>query len=517
MLDQNEFQPGFPQWTELGQVTGLDPLGMQRPIEVVYQSLLPGISTITLRLRYYSFFPWLLDAYARRSGSTALEDFRIFQRRAEALFALICARGDYEPGVAGIEWALRAVSGIGSDPSMDQIIDFSDGAAPDASPDNRYLKNKGGAFGGIYASQLREMNLIRMDDPDLPVPYCLNAAMPLAEAMQNELGDLAEVFLAAVEEGRVTVEDLDRLAPLKPSRIREGSSEQAALVAILTGRQQNAGASDALRRQTLLKLLELSKALGRAPRADDAKWAWFETNDRDRSDDDNGVLGLWSLYQASDLMRLAYEGILSAGLRILNRAPFSRQPLTTLVADIAEFSGIDATESWSDTLTALSAKAAPETTARNAQARLLDAEKTGEDADEIRAALELIGALWAKREDYRPETMRWLRAADHFRSYATELRYFEDLLDRPTGSALSAIISERIIKRHLWVASRKFRNQRAYTFLMEPDDGMLRYRTGFTVSPSSPRIDQAVQFLRDAKLLNDDGPTTLGLSEIERQ
>lgn len=51
-----ELGPGFPEWTELGQDSGLDPLGMQRPIESIYQSLLPGISTITLRFRYYAFF-----------------------------------------------------------------------------------------------------------------------------------------------------------------------------------------------------------------------------------------------------------------------------------------------------------------------------------------------------------------------------------------------------------------------------------------------------------------------------
>jgi len=79
------------------------------------------------------------------------------------------------------------------------------------------------------------------------------------------------------------------------------------------------------------------------------------------------------------------------------------------------------------------------------------------------------------------------------------------------------MISSRVIKRHLWVASRKFRNQKAYTFLMEPDDGQLRFRSRFSVSPSSPRIDQAVQFLHDAKLLDDKGPTSLGLAEIERQ
>src|SRR3546814_18982960 len=37
-----ELGQGFPEWTELGQDSGLDPLGMQRPNEVIYQSLVTG-------------------------------------------------------------------------------------------------------------------------------------------------------------------------------------------------------------------------------------------------------------------------------------------------------------------------------------------------------------------------------------------------------------------------------------------------------------------------------------------
>lgn len=55
-MDEIHLGPGFRVWSERGQETGLDSLRMQRLIELVYQSLLPGISTITLRLRYYSFF-----------------------------------------------------------------------------------------------------------------------------------------------------------------------------------------------------------------------------------------------------------------------------------------------------------------------------------------------------------------------------------------------------------------------------------------------------------------------------
>ena len=131
MLDKTDLGPGFPEWTDIGQQTGLDPLGMQRPIELIYQSLLPGISTITLRLRYYSFFAWLLEAYAKKQGVTnEFEAFRRFQRRAEALFALTCARGDFELGVAGIDWANRQLGLINSE-NTDAMIDFRTGADPE--------------------------------------------------------------------------------------------------------------------------------------------------------------------------------------------------------------------------------------------------------------------------------------------------------------------------------------------------------------------------------------------------
>ena len=56
----------LPQWTSKIEKRGLDPLGMQNSGVVLYQALLPGISNVTLRMRYYGFFCWLSDAYARR-------------------------------------------------------------------------------------------------------------------------------------------------------------------------------------------------------------------------------------------------------------------------------------------------------------------------------------------------------------------------------------------------------------------------------------------------------------------
>jgi hypothetical protein len=104
---------GLPAWTEIGQIAGLDPLGMARPTEAVYQSLLRGISTITNRLRYYSFFLWLLDSYARKNGDTDPATFFRFQRRSEGLFALIGVSGVNDIGLTGANWSLTLLAQSG--------------------------------------------------------------------------------------------------------------------------------------------------------------------------------------------------------------------------------------------------------------------------------------------------------------------------------------------------------------------------------------------------------------------
>jgi hypothetical protein len=52
-----------PEWTQVRQKGGLDPLGLQAPSIRLYQALVPGISNVTLRTRYYGFYPWLSEEY----------------------------------------------------------------------------------------------------------------------------------------------------------------------------------------------------------------------------------------------------------------------------------------------------------------------------------------------------------------------------------------------------------------------------------------------------------------------
>lgn len=516
LVEQFDLGPGFPEWTEIGQDTGLDPLAMQRPIELVFQSLLPGISTITLRLRYYSFFAWLLEAYAKRKGVTSdYASFRRFHRKAEALYALTCARGEVELGVAGIDWARRQLEKIGAS-HPDAVIDFREAADPTSDVNVRYLRNIGGAFGAIYASQMQEMGLIKLDDRDMPVPFCKDPGLALAESFQISVGDLTEVFLGAVDAGEVSVETLDRLAPLKPSKIEPGSQEQQALSEILMGRHAKARPSDKTRNETLRMLLHVGQHVGRPPRSEETKWIWFGARAGDEEADHKSDLqAVWALYQTSDLLRLAYETFLMASLNFLRHAPRQRASLGAIVENLVELANPPENLSLRDWFSVLADGTDAENLAKTSATLMQAGLAEGDDQKAVQSAWSLIAALMIKGNAFDDGILTWLGSAGHFQSLVTEKRFIETRSELPAVTATAQILADRILRRHLWVASRKFRNQKAYTYLFEPDDGALRYRGQFRVAPSSPRIDQAVQFLRDVGFLDPEGVTEIGRPELE--
>ena len=287
---------------------------MQRPVEVLFQSLVPGISTITLRLRYYSFFVWVLEAFAKVEQENDPRAFNTFHRRAEVLLALASAREGSEVGVTGIDWASRRLSEAEEDESKDEVIAFDKAADPDAPLEDRYLRNKGGAFGAIYSTQMYDMDLVELYDDDIRIPYCTSAALPLAEAFEEAVGPRSREFLEVLVAGKASFSQLDDFATFLPSRVEPGSAEQTALVDALLGRLGQPSIANARRRETLRLVLSRAKAATNIPRTDELKWEFFELADEPGDSLSSEVCEAWALYQASDLLRLAYECLLKASL-----------------------------------------------------------------------------------------------------------------------------------------------------------------------------------------------------------
>ena len=102
-----------PFWvTNANFVRGRDPLGMQNSSISVYSKLLPGMTNLTLRLRYYGMYLWLLDEYHNLPKDHELhinaEGQYNFIRRAELLLAyLMVNQYENEQSIIGSDYASR--------------------------------------------------------------------------------------------------------------------------------------------------------------------------------------------------------------------------------------------------------------------------------------------------------------------------------------------------------------------------------------------------------------------------
>src|SRR4030095_3386246 len=73
-------------------IEGLDHLGIEVVSANIYGNLLPGITNVTDRARYYSFYPWVLHRYAQgRPERTNRAGWLTWFRRLEFAYAIACA------------------------------------------------------------------------------------------------------------------------------------------------------------------------------------------------------------------------------------------------------------------------------------------------------------------------------------------------------------------------------------------------------------------------------------------
>ncbi len=203
-----------PFWAKSGNYTrGRDPLGVQNSSISVYASLLPGMTNLTLRLRYYGLYLWLLDEYHKLPAESPFrEDFNsqyTFIRRAELIVAILM-RSKF-PNEQSI---------IGSNFAKENYNDFKDSGTfnirkgADKNKDTErysvYWDYISGALGQYYAGSLIALNLIEMREG-----FFLRTeekGVELANAYRTSISHNAvELFLKRIIEGKLKLSDIDKL------------------------------------------------------------------------------------------------------------------------------------------------------------------------------------------------------------------------------------------------------------------------------------------------------------------
>ena len=502
----------LPEWTDYRKKRGLDPLGMQSSSVATYQRLVPGMSNVTLRMRYYGLYAWLCRHYAREVRDTNPKTWQLFVRRAEALYALIAAHRGGETGVAGTLWATAALASGATD------LDFATASEPGI--EGGYLKQAWGAYGAAYASQLYEIGIFaEAQGHEIPVPSD-TIGDTLAKAFGDAVAPVADHFFRVHHEGRASRSDLDQLTVLAPSEIRDGGSECESYRDLLFARHDSFRPNDAERRRTLLLLLHVANHLKKIPRAEDIRWVLYRDPELDESPFILPSAELqahqmrWRIYQANDLIHIVYETLLKYLLDLLEAHP-SGITSASLINEAINNLRL-ATGSWPQTWQQyLDETLLDNATIEERLTKTLMRETRLEGTCSTACAWQAVALLavvcnrtHSFREQIRNELGHLNPTLSH--SVLTETNFLDAMADTNFDHVLHQVFEKRILKQHLWVALRKLRYQGDYTFLVESDDGQIRLRTKDGPVYTNPRLGPAVTFLKDTYLIDEQGLTKHG-------
>jgi hypothetical protein len=193
-------------------IGGLDHLGTQAPCVLIYGQLLPGITNVTDRARYYSFYPWLIWSIDQRYPDDKDEaEFVERFRRADCLFTLIaehhaqCTDRDNErhgTGMVGRQKLVGAVQRLGDDESL-KLPSFTAKDSP-----QRYFLNRMGGLGQYYAGTLSDLSILEGTKKPW-YRYTSEIGKPLAEAFDKSV--LSNDFWKVVDSGEVSHDELEAL------------------------------------------------------------------------------------------------------------------------------------------------------------------------------------------------------------------------------------------------------------------------------------------------------------------
>lgn len=512
-------------------IGGLDHLGTQAPCVLIYSQLLPGITNVTDRARYYSFYPWFLWSFDQRYPKDK-EKFIEFFRRADCLFTLIAEqharKTDHDQerhgtAMVGRNQLVPAITQL----EAGSILRLSDYTDKDSSL--RYFKNQLGGLGQYYAGTLS--NLLLISPLEKPwMSYTKEYGEPLAKSFASNIDE--DKFWELVEKNEVTLEDLDSLNFLCPCMLTQSISECSSLVDMYFDTSQRYGDEGAQRKKSfglILNLIQSFTNLGSGIDLDESIFracVYSKTLPGGKPweipQDFSETLSCWALYERNDLLSISFQTVFAILLRTLQPQEWSQHQTYKSVEEFsvafANSEDVKTTieslnaKTFEDLIVSLSQNGPALTGWEDENHELSIAKKmlTGWNRNEntsviLTAAIKML-VLLASRDDHNQPPYGSLAIShDALLDYPINLSSFRAKIEFWKLMSLETFIIDLTnwcMNTHLRVALRKLRQTNRATFHLRPSDNGLDV-VGEIPPPANttPRFKQAIQILRDIGVL----------------
>jgi hypothetical protein len=524
---------------------GLDHLGSQAPCIALYTILIPGITNVTDRVRYYSIYPWIVQALEKSGLAADIGKFTEYFRRSECLLTLIserhqrqCQANDHGDAMVG-RFALL--------PALDDLergiaLNLSTYSTTEDGVSTRYFKNRLGGLGQYYLGSLHDLGIL--DYSEKPwVRYTKQLGEPLANAVNSRVD--GRLFVETLKNDRVTLKRLDELSSFCFCQLHADSNEKRLLVELLFQAKKDTDEGSENRKKSFGLLLSWidkgdKQTFGRdrvgALRSSLYSWGADKPGAWEIPPSLRAIAEGWRLYERNDLLSVAVQAIFFAvlhKLRWTDRLPRTIAELRVWLATQPEVKGLSKKlgGTWRDAARKIADKAPPridwqasghEESLRERLAAEFKADHGIQDriGTILELALRVLLLLSIRPTDVKGYSSCPLPTG-YLIDYPVNLARFDDAVEEWRSMKLEEVVvllaTRWGIETHLRIALRKLRVDSKSTFQITPTERELVV-TEPILAPASttPRMRQALRMLEDLSLVEPSGDALILTQEGKR-
>lgn len=520
-----------PFWgAPLRYSTGRDHLGMQATSVATYSFLVPGLTNLTQRARYYSYYPWLVEQYAQKIRSSSIIEFNKFMRRGELLYAFASIMIDREQkGVVGSLFVRTFLKENGT-PSKSTIINLAEFA--DIQKEKKtYWQLSGGGFTQYYLGPLIDIGILARAK-NHRIPIATDVGRQIANYFEKSIGnDAKDLILESISSGTIKYPDLTKHLPLiLPDKIDANGPEAAMLLKQLIPTATNLSGIN--RKEAIffyISYLNQDTAIDEQydlPRA----IYYNEGNNKTRLSFPaaSGSLYGWRFYQISEYIHFALEYILFYLLQFLHEEGgwitieqcmdiLHKGVLREINSVIPRLKGITKTTRLSSVVNQLRSYKNASRNSKGSPEWLMPSRVEYNESN-LAKALMLLLVMYVRHEDEIDELYSYGKTRNIIRekSFLDFLRFCSQEVDSPFEGFLYRLVQKHIISCHLDVSYRKMRNDMKNTLKFQFENASLSGLEVVTPVMTSPRLLAVLNFTKDLGLVSKDNkPTKNGLRLVK--
>ncbi|HMZ95149.1 MAG TPA: hypothetical protein PKK18_12420 [Chitinophagales bacterium] len=497
----------YPFWGEnVNLITGLDPLGLQVTSEATYATMLPGLSNLTNRLRYYGFYCWLIDFYFKKEKKgNQTEQYR-FIRRAELLIALLMQnerKGITQ--ITGSDFASNLINNATSN-----TFDLAAGADKDSGNEKTYWKYPSGAFGQYYFGAMSALSLVvryENDEGDIifnitqPHPRQKVSGKQLADAFDEGLtAEIKALFYNCITKGKLSNKDIPELINyFAIDKVNPDSTEWKLYVEMLLDKDYPSKEIEEEftfhRRNTITSLLSTANQ-----NSQEYNWYMYldecyEQKFENKVSTDIG----WYCYQLNEYWQFACGLIFYGTLQYLETLQ-TEEYLPKFISDFSKLIKKE-TEILENYITRIN----------ETEIDLLEKIDRNNTAQEnANIGFNLLLKLYQNNKEQLPQLKEYMSRNGIIRegNMVDGLFAITGHLKNNVEDFITFFIHKNIIYRHQMVALRKMGSGTQATNKFIIEEQMIRLIDIFPARWTSPRMNALRNLLFDLQVINDEGIIT---------